>query len=388
MKANVKLGRIWDIPIGVNNSWFLIFGLATWSLAMGFFPMAFPGLATAAYWLLGLVTSLLFFGSVLAHELGHAYLARRNGVPVRAITLFFFGGVAEITREPRTAGAEFRIAIAGPLVSVALAILFGLVYLLGQGNAFVSGPALWLARINLILAAFNMLPGFPLDGGRVLRAVVWQVTGSQMRATHLASRIGQLVAFGFIGFGIFSALTGDLFNGLWLVFLGFFLNSAAGGSWQQARMQQALEGVTAGQQMSRTVLRVPGWVTVGDSLDPQVLGQGHRAFLVQDFERLRGMFTLTDVRRVPRSRWLETKTEQIMVPLDRLVVVQPETEVTAALQLMQEHNIRQVPVMDVQRSEALGLLTQDAIITYLRAQSELQGSMGRPRRPSTAPGEA
>ena len=167
MKASVRLGRIWNIPIGLSTSWFFIFALVTWSLATGVFPATIPGLDAGVYWLLGLVTSVLFFSSVLAHELGHAFFALRNSVPVRAITLFFFGGVAEITREPKNAGAEFRIAIAGPLVSLMLAALFGGLTVLGQGLPIVEGPALWLARINLMLALFNMIPGFPRKGDKV-----------------------------------------------------------------------------------------------------------------------------------------------------------------------------------------------------------------------------
>ena len=318
MKASVRLGRIWNIPIGLSTSWFFIFALVTWSLATGVFPATIPGLDAGVYWLLGLVTSVLFFSSVLAHELGHAFFALRNSVPVRAITLFFFGGVAEITREPKNAGAEFRIAIAGPLVSLMLAALFGGLTVLGQGLPVVEGPALWLARINLMLALFNMIPGFPLDGGRVLRAIVWHFSGDEFRATKLATGAGQLVAFGFIGVGVFNALTGDFANGLWLAFIGLFLNSAAAGSRQQAVAQKALQGMTAGQLMSRSTLRVPSWVTVGDALDPQTLSQGHRAFLVQDFGQFRGLFTLTDAARVPRSQWTQTKIEQVMTPRAKL----------------------------------------------------------------------
>jgi Zn-dependent protease len=377
MKANVQFGRIWNIPIGINYSWLLIFALATWSIAMGFFPSVLPGLNVGAYWLLGVITSLLFFGSVLAHELGHAALALRNDVPVRAITLFFFGGVAQITREPRTAGAEFRIAIAGPLVSVALAGVFGLIALLGQGTPVIAAPALWLARINLMLAAFNMLPGFPLDGGRVLRAIIWRATQSEMRATHLASLVGQVVAFGFVGVGVVNALTGDVFNGLWLVFLGLFLNSAAAGSRQQARMQRALQGVTVGQMMSRNVLRVPSWVTVGDLLTPSTLSQGQRAFLVEDFGQLRGMLTLAVLSRVPRADWRMLKVEQVMTPRDKLVVIQPETDIQAAMQLMEERNLPQLLVMDIAESEVWGVLSSEQIFNYLRVQAELAARSGK-----------
>ena len=206
MKANVRLGRIWNIPIGLNSSWFLIFALSTWSLAMGFFPAAIPGLNAGVYWLLGALTSVLFFGSVLAHELGHAFLALRNSVPVRAITLFFFGGVAEITREPRSAGAEFRIAIAGPLVSIALAALFGLVGLLAQAVPEVAAPARWLARVNLMLALFNMLPAFPpkIDCRRCCRNGSWVC---RFRSPCAGDPLLLLLPGPFIGLSLFSGLT-------------------------------------------------------------------------------------------------------------------------------------------------------------------------------------
>jgi Zn-dependent protease/predicted transcriptional regulator len=384
MKASVRLGRIWDIPIGLNNSWFLIFALATWSLALGFFPAAIPGLNSGVYWLLGALTSVLFFSSVLAHELGHAFFALRNSVPVRAITLFFFGGVAEITREPKSAGAEFRIAIAGPLVSVTLAALFGAVALLAESLPAVAAPALWLARINLILALFNMLPGFPLDGGRVLRAVIWQFSGSELRATTLAARVGQLVAWGMIGFGALLGLSGNLFNGIWLAILGLFLNGAALATRQQAQVQQALRGVTAGQLMNRTVLRVPSWVTVGDLLTPSTLSQGQRVFLVQDFGQVRGVLSLSDVAQTPRNQWRTAKVEQLLTPWDQLATVQPDADAAVVLQLMAERKLGQVLVTEAGSQEVLGVISHEQIRNYLRLRAELGTQGGRVNSQSIA----
>ena len=377
MKASVRLGRIWNIPIGLNNSWFLIFALATWSLALGFFPAAVAGLSPGAYWLLGAATSVLFFSSVLAHELGHAFVALRNSVPVRAITLFFFGGVAEITREPRSAGAEFRIAIAGPLVSIALAGLFGLVALAAQSLPAIAAPALWLARINLILAVFNMLPGFPLDGGRVLRAILWKLNGSELRATTLAARVGQVMAWGMIGFGALVALTGNLFSGIWLAILGLFLNGAATASRQQAGVQQALSGVTAGQLMSRTILRVPSWVTAGDLLTPSTLSQGHRVFLVEDFGQVRGVLALSNVAQAPRGQWRTAKVEQLLTPWENLATVQPDTAAVEVLQLMGERSVGQVLVTAAGSREVLGVISHEQIRNYLRLQAELGVQGGR-----------
>ena len=228
MGTSIRLGRISGISIELSWTWFLIFGLVTWSLAIGYFPAEYPTLSPAVHLLIALVTSVLFFSSVMLHELGHAYAALREGVGVRSITLFIFGGVARLEDEPPTAGAALRVALAGPVVSVFLAIVFGGLWLLDQNVPWLAAPSAYLARLNFLLAAFNMIPGYPLDGGRVLQAVVWYFSGDGRRATRIAAMVGQLVAFGFIGAGIVLALNDNLFNGLWLAFIGWFLQNAAG----------------------------------------------------------------------------------------------------------------------------------------------------------------
>jgi Zn-dependent protease/CBS domain-containing protein len=369
MEASLKLGRIWGIPIGLHISWFLIFGLVTWSLAAGYFPEEYPTLTTAEHWLLGAVTSLLFFGSVLVHELGHAYLALRNDVPVRGITLFVFGGVAQIARDPRTPGAEFRIAIAGPLASLGLALLFGLAWLLSQSIPHLAAPSLWLARINMILAVFNLIPGFPLDGGRVLRSIVWKLTGNYLRATQIAAFMGQLVAFGFIGLGLLTLLGGNLFNGLWLAFIGWFLQNAAAASYSQANLQHSLRGVTVGQVMSQDCPQAPAHLPLARLVEEQVLAGGHRCFLITDDGQLRGMLSLRDVAAVPRAQWGEVTTGQAMIPFERLARVRPDTELLAALQTMDDANVAQVPV--VEGSRVAGLLSREHVLHYVRARAEL-----------------
>ena len=231
MDANVKLGRFLNIPIGLNKSWFLIFAFLTWSLAVGYFPEATTSYSTVVFWVLAVISSILFFGSVLAHELGHSVIAIRNSIPVRSITLFIFGGVAQIEKEPETPGAEFRIAIAGPITSLILALSFWTISELGSSVPFLAAPSLWLARTNFILAIFNMIPGFPLDGGRVLRALVWKLSDNMVMATKVASIGGRVVAFSFIGLGVLSLFSGNFSNGLWLGMIGLFLNNAAASSY-------------------------------------------------------------------------------------------------------------------------------------------------------------
>jgi len=369
MKANIKLGRIWGIPIGLHNSWFLIFLLVTWSLAAGFFPAEYPNLPWAAYWVLGAVTSILFFGSVLVHELGHALLALRNKIPVRNITLFIFGGVAQIGREPPSPGAEFRIAIAGPLASLALAALFGGLWLLDQHIPYLAAPSLWLARINLILAVFNLIPGFPLDGGRVLRAGIWRWTGSLHRATEIASFSGQLVAFGFIGFGIFSMIGGNFFNGLWLIFIGWFLQNAAAASYAQSNVQQSLRDITVEQVMSRDCSLVSGQLPLNQLVEEQILGKGQRCFMVTENGHLRGLLTLRGITAVPREQWSQVKIEETMIPWEKLVRVERTTELLQALQTMDDANVNQAPV--VEGDELVGILSREQVLHYLRTRAEL-----------------
>ena len=370
MTANLKLGKIWDVPIGLHFSWFIIFGLLTFSLASGYFPEEYPSLSTPLYWILGLVTSILFFGSVLAHELGHVYLALRNGIPVKGITLFIFGGVAQIAEEPKDPGVEFRVAIAGPAVSLGLAGLFGGLFLLDQAIPFLAAPSVWLLRINFILAVFNMIPGFPLDGGRVLRALVWRFTGDLGRATQIASFAGQIVAFGFISIGIFSLLTGNVFNGLWLAFIGWFLQNAAASSYAQTNLQQSLRGVTVRQVMTDDCARVSGLTPVSELVEEKILSGAQRCFLVsENGDDPRGLLTLKDISQLPQRQWAFTRTEQLMVPIENTVQATPNTELLTALRSMDESNIAQLPV--VEDGQFVGLLTRDRVLHYVRTRAQL-----------------
>ncbi len=369
MQASIRLGRILGIPVGLHASWFLIFGLVTWSLAAGYFPPEYPNLPQVAYWLLGGVTSVLFFASVLAHEMGHSVVALRNRVPVRGITLFIFGGVAQIGREPPTPGAEFRIAIAGPLTSLALAGVFGGLWLLDQAVPYLAAPSIWLARINLILAVFNMIPGFPLDGGRVLRAIVWKLTGNFYRATQVASFSGQLVAFGFIGVGLLTMLTGNLFNGLWLIFIGWFLQNAAAATYAQTNVQQLLRDVTVSQAMTQECALVPENISLQRLVEEYVLTGGRRCFFVTDRDQLRGLVSLTDIAKIPRDNWVAVAVGDVMVPWERLIRVEPATPLLRALQIMDDASVSQVPVVSAGR--LVGMLSREQVLRYIRTRAEL-----------------
>lgn len=372
MESGIKIAQIWGIPIRLHLSWFVIFGLVTWSLASGILPAAYPNLSSSAVWGISALTSLLFAGSVLLHELGHAYLALRSGVPVRQVTLFIFGGVAQITREPATPGAEFRIAIAGPAVSLALAAVFGGLYLLDRQIPLLAAPSEWLARINLMLGLFNLIPGFPLDGGRVLRAIAWKRTGNFQRATRIATSSGQLVAFGFIGVGIFNILSGSgLFNGLWLIFIGWFLQNAAASSYAHVTLQQMLGGVTVEQVMNREPVSVPAITRLDTLIHDHVLNSGQRVFLIMDegTHTLRGMLTLAQVNTVAREQWPVTTVGQAMLLPEQIMTVTAETPLFNALQQMDDANVAQAPVMAGRA--VIGLLQRDAVLHYVRTRAEV-----------------
>ena len=368
MKATVKLGKFWGIPIGLHTGWFLIFGLITWSLATGYFPEADPDLLTPIHWALGGITSILFFASVLAHELGHSYLALRNNIPVRGITLFVFGGVAQIEREPESPGVEFRMAIAGPVVSLTLAALFGGLWLLGRNIGWLAAPTMWLARINLLLALFNMIPGFPLDGGRVLRAIFWHVSNDFSQATRAASRIGQFIAQVFMGLGLFILAGGNLFNGLWLILIGWFLLSAADASYAQSAGMHTLADSQVEQAMARQWTVIPSQLPLSLLMAGHVLRRGGpRYFFIQregygydeSDPRPLGMVTLTDVMKIPRPLWRTTAVNKAMVPWEKLAVVHPQASLVQAAQIMDEAKVTQLPVLD--GGELVGVLSRNQI---------------------------
>lgn len=369
MNSGISLGRVWNVPIRLSLSWFLIAGLITWSLASGYFPGAYPGINPLVYWVLGAVTAVLFAVSVLLHELGHVALALREGIPVKGVTLFIFGGVAQISREPKSPGGEFRIAIAGPIVSLLLSGFFGLIWLLNQSIPLIAAPTEYMMRINFMLAVFNLIPGFPLDGGRVLRALVWKLTGNVHRATRVASVAGQMVAFGFIAFGILTVIRGNFFNGLWLAFIGWFLQNAASSAFQQTAVQQSLEGVTVSQVMDSQFTEVSGLTSLQRLVDESVLYHGQRNFLVREDGEIKGLVTLQSIAAIPQRQWPYVTARQAMAAVDRLEGIAPYMELLTAIQKMESEQRQSLPVLEDRR--VVGILSRDNVMRYLRARSEL-----------------
>jgi Zn-dependent protease/CBS domain-containing protein len=370
MRASFRLGSLFGIAIFVHYTWFIIFLLVTLSLVQHF-AASFPTLPVAGQWLIGLTASLLFFGSVLFHEMAHSLLAIQRGHAVRQITLFIFGGVSEIESEAKQPSTEIWIALIGPLSSYFLALAFGALWYLSRDvMPVISGVTGWLAVINAALGTFNLLPGLPLDGGRVLRGIAWRLTGNPERATRIAAGAGRTLGYLIILYGAWLAFGLNSFaNGLWLVFIGWFLTNAAESTVQQMQMRRALAGVQAVQAMTRDCPAVSGGISLTEFVEQFLLPSGRRCFIVGERELPRGIITLTDVRAVPRDQWEVTSVQAVMRPLAQLHAVTPGTEIEQVLRLMDEHNIGQVAVM--QDGQLLGLIRRDHLLRLIRNRLEL-----------------
>ena len=290
----------------MDYSWFVIFALLTWMLAGSYYPEEFKHWSPLLYWLMGAVTAIMLFASVLLHELGHSVVALRYKIPVRSITLFLFGGIAQIGAEPPSAIAEFFIAIAGPLVSLALAVFFYAAQPLIAGMEPLLGLAKYLAYINMALVLFNLIPGYPLDGGRVLRAIVWAITGDMDRSTLIAADVGRFFAFLLIFAGVWQMFNGNFGGGLWVAFIGWFLDNAASVQIQQVMFRGLLTGHRVAQAMSTHCATVPEDMTLQQLVDEQILGGGQRSFLVNRGDQTVGLITLHRIKDVPRSEWATT----------------------------------------------------------------------------------
>lgn len=364
----LKLGRIFGIPLRLHYTWFLIFFLVVVSLV---FSLA----ADYPLWqriVGGIVGSFLFFASLIAHELAHSVVAIRYGIPVRSITLFIFGGVAHITKEAAQASAELKMALVGPLSSLLIAGLFAGVQWLLAGVA--PPPALellgWLAIINLFLALFNLLPGFPLDGGRVLRAIIWHFSNNYKRATRVAVLSGRTVAYLFIVGGIaLMFITREWFSGLWLAFVGWFLENAATTSYRQSQMREAFQGFSAQDVMTRDCPVISRHLPVGQLVQEHVFPSGRRCFLVVDEGKLEGIVTLHNIKSIPQQQWDTASVGEIMTPADKVITVSPQQDVLSILERMDAGKVDQMPV--VHGGRVIGIVARDNLIHFIRTRSEL-----------------
>ncbi|HEV2121489.1 MAG TPA: site-2 protease family protein, partial [Chloroflexota bacterium] len=312
MQNSFTLGRIAGIPVGVHYTWFFVAALLTWALAQGYFPALYPSWSATAYWVAGIVAALLLFASVLTHEFGHSLVAKARGVRVERITLFIFGGVAQMKQEAERPGDDFVIGIAGPITSFALAALFWAGSLAFPAPAVAGAVFGYLAFINLLLGAFNLVPGFPLDGGRVLRSIIWGATGSLRRATQVASYVGQGVGFLMLAWGAVRLLSGDTFGGLWTAMIGLFINNAAGSARQTQETLEQLKGIQVAEVMNIHPAIVGPETTLQELIYVYVLRHGKRAVLVVDDHLLLGLVSVSDVKEVPQESWPTTTVSEVM----------------------------------------------------------------------------
>jgi len=329
VNGNISLGRVGGVEVRINWSWLVIFALIVWSLADGIFPSQNPGLSDGVHLAMAIVAALLFFASLLLHELGHSWEARREGMEIDGITLWLFGGVSQFKTRFPSAGAEFRIAIAGPLVSLVLGVVFVLIALAGLPSA-VDGVAAWLGYINLTLLVFNLIPALPLDGGRVLRSALWRNRGDLGWATRIATQIGRGFGYLFIALGIAMFIFQGSFSGAWLAFIGWFLLQAATAEARYIATEAALAGLRVRDLMVRNPVTVDGDFTVGQFMDEVARSRHFTTYPVVDAERPIGLLAFRSVAAVPRSEWDSRRVRDAMIPLDRVqLLTEDETAVEA-----------------------------------------------------------
>jgi len=374
VQAQIKLGRISGISIGLHYSWLIIALLITLSLADHFHTVNSKW-SDVVLWSASIVTGVLFFVALLLHELAHSLVAKARGLRVREITLFALGGVSQIESEAQDAKSEFWIAIVGPLTSTVIGVvLLGLAWIAGgppgsEPASPVTAVLLWLGYINLVLAVFNMIPGYPLDGGRVLRAILWWITHNADRATRIAARVGQLVAFAFILLGLFRFFVGANLGGLWLAFIGWFLLDASRSSYFQAQLKSELGGHRVADLMDRDCPTVEGHLSLQDFVDEYMLRTGRRCFVVMQNDRVAGIITPKEVTGVERERWPQTSVQSRMRPLGELRTVSPETAALQALEMMSREDINQVPVISDGKLE--GIFSRAHVLQFLQMQADL-----------------
>ena len=374
--SSFRLLSVFGFEIRIHASWIIILALVTWTLATSYLPSVYADWSTLGYWLVGLITALFFFASILVHELSHSLVARHRGIPVESITLFLFGGVSALSSEPRSAKDEFAISIVGPLTSFVLAAIFAVVWFGVRNISFRPLDAVvgYLAYINAAVGVFNLVPGFPLDGGRVLRSVVWRISGNMLTATRIASRAGQGVAILLALAGFWTILQNDLIGGVWLIFIAWFLWDAAGASYKQVRIAAELGGLSVGPLADLTPPHVPPGFSLRQLADAVPLLGGRRTFLVEDDAgEVEGVVTLADLQKAPEEAWAGTPVRQVMTPRSRLLAIGPQTGALAALRLMNERGLDHLVVLS--ENHPAGLITRAAIELVL--QQRLQAGARR-----------
>jgi Zn-dependent protease len=368
LSGSWKIAKVWGIPIRLHFSWFVVFGLITWSLATRYFPYVAPELTETAHWLRGAVAALLLFLSVIVHELSHSFVARHYKLPITSITLFIFGGVAQMEQEPSSPKVEFQMAIAGPFSSYLLAAVFSFMYRLTPELPGLNAIAFYLFQLNLILGTFNLIPGFPMDGGRVLRALLWKRSGDYLYATRKASKTGQGIALFFIFLGILSLL-GGYTGSLWFLLIGWFLYMAAQSSYQQASIRGILSGVKVGDVMTGDVVAVSLSTTVSDLVEKYFLRYGYGGFPVVDSGRAAGIVNFKAINEVTRDKWPAVTASDIMRPIDDSIMAREGDELSVILERMIRDNESRFLVLE--GGELRGIITRSGIARYIKVKGNI-----------------
>jgi len=369
-----KLATFFNIPVHINYSWFIVLGLVIYTLAQGYFPTTNPEQGAAVHWLMAVIAAILLFASLLAHELSHSVVAKRNQLSIRGITLFIFGGVAHMEEEPPTPAVEFKMAVAGPLMSFFISLLFfGLTqafYLLGFPRTVISITN-YLFILNLFVGIFNLTPGFPLDGGRILRAALWQYYKDMRKATAIASGFGKAFAYFLMALGFLSLFTGSIISGVWFIFIGLFLQEAADMSYRQVIMKKILSGIRVENIMTKNLVTVPADIPLNQLVDEYFFKHRYTSFPVIEDDTLLGLITLHDVKEIPRERWAETSAKETMTALGSELVIDKKADIMEALSKMAATGFGRLLV--IEDSKLIGIVSQRDITRLFEFKKEIEG---------------
>lgn len=367
------LFTLFGFKIRIDLSWFIIAILITWSLAEGFFPFYYEGLSSATYWWMGAAGALGLFGSIVLHELSHAVVARRYGLRMKGITLFIFGGVAEMQDEPPSPKVEFMVAIAGPIASILIGAAFFGLYRIGQFTGWpgaANGVLAYLAIINVVLVGFNLVPAFPLDGGRVLRSVLWHWKNNLRWATRVTTQFGSGFGIALIVLGLFSVISGNFLGGMWWFLIGMFLRGAAQMSYQQVLLRQALEGEPVSRFMKPEPVTVPAHISLQELVDDYIYKHHFKMFPVVDDGKLRGSISTRQVKGVPREEWARQTVETLVEPCSQENTVRPETDAMKALEKLNQTGASRLLVVDGTR--LVGIIALKDLMKFLSLKVELE----------------
>jgi len=369
----LKLFRLFGFEVGIDATWIVLAILVAWSLSTGYFPFKFQNLSTRQYWIMGIIGAVGLFVSIVAHEFCHSLVARRTGVPMKGITLFIFGGVAEMNAEPRSARDEFLIAVVGPISSFVMAAIFYGLNRLGQTAGWpttIGGVMGYLGMINVILAVFNLVPAFPLDGGRILRAALWAWKGNLRWATRLASQFGEGFGLLLIALGVLRVLVGYFVGGMWFFLIGLFIRNAAKMSYQQLLTRRTLEGESLQRFMNQDPVTVSPETSVTQLVEDYIYRYHHKLFPVVDGNRLIGCITTRQVKQIPRDRWSETTVGEAAEKCSDENTIEPETDAVKALARMHRNSAGRL--MEVKDGRLLGIIALKDLLNFLSMKIELE----------------